>query len=63
MVEGGNVLSRSPHICSSCSSLVDGMESGALLPEAEPLAEETVTSEVTANLETEPEKVAMHWAA
>ena len=30
--EPGNILSRNPNICASCSSLVDGMEEANLAP-------------------------------
>jgi len=30
MVEKGNVLSRNPNICASCSSLVDGMDESSI---------------------------------
>jgi hypothetical protein len=38
--ERGNVLSRNPNLCASCSSLADGMDDGEIRrPKAEVLAD------------------------
>ncbi len=56
MAESGNVLSRNPNVCASCSSLADGLEASVsavpeemIGPGAPPEARDEATSPVTAS--------------
>ncbi len=56
MAESGNVLSRNPNVCASCSSLADGLEGSiSAVPEelvgpgATPEARDVATSPDTAS--------------
>jgi hypothetical protein len=41
IIERGNVMSRNPNICGSCSSLVDGMDESSISLITVPAPEET----------------------
>ncbi len=52
MAESGNVLSRNPNVCASCSSLADGLEESASALPIEPAPPAAVPERVVRETQT-----------